>query len=131
MLRVMLLPNVVRATLASALLLSAFVASAGCSSTTAQPAARDQATKAGCDLADKCGAIGDGKQYVTRDDCESSFGGSVNEAWPAEDCTNIKNDALDACIKAIDNTQCGNLADLLNTFANKCSKASVCGGDAG
>lgn len=102
---------------------------AGCGGNYSQAEARDQATKATCDWYDRCGEIGSGMTYATRDDCEVDNRARWNSYWPYEDCNNrIPPEELDQCTAAIKATECGNGWDIANTFLNKCPPADVCSG---
>jgi hypothetical protein len=105
------------------------VVGAGCGGNLGQADARDQATKASCDWYDKCGEIGSGKRFATRDDCEVDVRAGWNSAWPYQECNDrIPRDKLDVCISAIKITTCGNGFDIWNTLVVKCGKAEVCSG---
>lgn len=113
-------------TLLPALLL---LAATGCSGTWSQQAARDAATQKSCDYYARCGEIQRGARYNTREDCEIEVRAYWNNAWPAEDCDNkIRNEDMDVCLRAIENTQCDNAGDFFNTLFNKCSRSNVCKG---
>jgi hypothetical protein len=89
--------------------------------------ARSDAASEACDLAERCGSIGTGKEFVTRSECITKREASLVDLWPAAECDGkIDSDAFDFCITAIKGTQCGNGLDFLNTTFNKCGKAQVC-----
>lgn len=94
-----------------------------------QARARDLATARSCDWYGKCGEIGQGKKYATRDACEVDVRASWNNYWPAADCDGkIRGEDLDVCLQAIELTDCNNAFDFLNTVLNKCGKSNVCRG---
>jgi Family of unknown function (DUF6184) len=111
-------------------LIATFVVAMSCGgNSTSQPAARDAATNASCDYYARCGQIGAGKTYETRDSCEVQVRSFWEGQWPAADCDGkIKSSALDICLGAISSTLCNNGVDVLNTVLVKCAKADVCGG---
>ena len=105
------------------------LALAGCGGPLSQPAARDLAVVHTCDWVAKCGEIGSGKTYATRDSCDVGQRSEWNNRWSLAKCDGkIQPSDLDVCLKAIDSTVCGNGLDLLNTLFNKCSEAQVCKG---
>ncbi|MBS1151971.1 MAG: hypothetical protein H6Q89_3669 [Myxococcaceae bacterium] len=110
-------------------LLCVLLALAGCGGPLSQPAARDLATARSCDWVAKCGEIGSGKSYASRDACEVGQRNDWNNRWSVGKCDGkvIPSD-LDLGLKAIDSTSCGNALDILNTVYNKCSEANVCKG---
>ena len=94
-----------------------------------QAGARDLATSHSCDYYARCGQIGAGQTYTSRDDCDVQVRAFWNGQWPATDCDGkISTSALGICTAAIDSTLCGNGVDVLNTVLVKCAKADVCGG---
>jgi hypothetical protein len=94
-----------------------------------QATARDLATTHSCDWYAKCGEIGAGKTFETRDSCEVNVRVVWNATWPLDACDGkIPSKELDSCLNAIDNTQCANGLDLFNTLFNKCAQAQVCVG---
>lgn len=108
------------------LLLAVFAAGCGPYS---QPAARDMATARSCDWYQRCGEIGSGKRFATRDDCEVDVRKNWNDLWPVSECDGkIRGEDLDRCLQAIDLTSCNNALDFFNTVFNKCSKSNVCRG---
>ena len=112
-----------------AAVVTVLVLGAACGGDLGQPDARDQATKASCDWYAKCGEIGSGEQFATRDDCEVEVRAGWNSLWPYEECNGrIPPDKLELCISAIKITSCDNAFDIWNTLAVKCGKAEVCSG---
>ncbi len=109
--------------------LVALLALAGCGGPLSQPAARDMATVHACDWFEKCGDIGSGKSYATRDSCDVGQRADWNNRWPLSKCDGkVVPSDLDVCLRAIDSTVCANALDVLNTVLNKCSTAQVCKG---
>ncbi len=102
---------------------------AGCGGPLSQAAARDAAARHMCDWYQKCGEVGSGKTYATRDACDVKERSNWDSQFPLAKCDGkvIASD-LDVCLKAIDSTVCGNGLDLLNTVFNKCNQAQVCKG---
>jgi len=102
---------------------------AGCGGNLDQQDAREQATARSCDRAARCGAIGPGEEFVDRDDCEVEFNSLWNGQWSKQDCDGeIREEDLEVCLAAIDNTLCDNDLDEANTFFIKCAEERVCGG---
>ena len=100
---------------------------AGCG--TSRDEARDQATDVSCDWYQACGEIGPGQKYEDRDACEIDVRAAWDDGWPASECDDqIDSEALDTCLSSIENTECGNGLDILNTLLNKCARDEVCGG---
>lgn len=95
-----------------------------------QAQARDQATTHACDWYQKCGDIGSGQKYENRDQCEVDVRSQFNNYWPPDQCGSVKQDDLNVCLTAIDNTVCGNGLDFFNTIFNKCSQSVVCAASA-
>ena len=101
----------------------------GCGGPLSQPAARDAAASHSCDWFNKCGEIGSGKSYATRDACDVNQRSDWNSRWTLAKCDGkVLPSDLDLCLKGIDSTVCGNAFDLFNTVFNKCSQTNVCKG---
>jgi hypothetical protein len=101
----------------------------GCGSDHSQAGARDAVTDASCTYYARCGEIGAGKTYETRDSCEVQVRASWDTAWPVETCDGkISSDQLNICLNAIGATECGNALDVLNTLLNKCPQEKICSG---
>lgn len=89
----------------------------------------DRAADATCTNLDKCGEIGEGRTYATRNACMVDYRATFQNSWPAGQCEdNINPDGFDQCIGRIEIAQCGNLLDLANVVLN-CTPGRVCGGD--
>jgi hypothetical protein len=102
---------------------------AGCGSDHSQASARDAVTDASCAYYARCGDIGSGRTYETRDSCEVQVRASWDTAWPVEACDGkINSEQLNVCLNAIGATECGNTLDVLNTLLNKCPQDKVCSG---
>jgi Family of unknown function (DUF6184) len=99
---------------------------------TSRETARDQATSVSCDWYNGCKMFGTaGAMYTSADSCQIDVRAKWESAWPVADCEGkIDSSALNLCLNAIAGTICGNALDILNTLANKCSKAKVCGASA-
>ena len=90
-----------------------------------QPAARDRAAGVVCDYAGRCGNIGDGKPYATRDACMTTWKGNIQNLWPPETCKKIVQSEYDVCLNSIKDGACANGLDLL-AILSKCGSAQVC-----
>jgi hypothetical protein len=102
---------------------------AGCGSDHSQASARDAVTDASCDWYMRCGEIGSGKAYATRDNCDVQVRANWDTAWPAEACDGkINSEQLNICLEAIGLTECGNGLDVANTLVNKCPQTKICSG---
>lgn len=95
-----------------------------------QVSAVDTVTEATCDWYQRCGLIATDKVYASRDSCESQVRAQWDRLWPTESCDdNINTDKLDACVTALDATECQNGLDAMNTLVSKCPESKVCSGD--
>ena len=90
-----------------------------------QPEARDQAASAVCDYAGRCGNIGDGKAYATRDACLTTWKGNIQNSWPPETCKKIVQAEYEVCLNSIKTGTCQNGLDVL-VILSKCGSAQVC-----
>jgi hypothetical protein len=118
-----------RAVLAVAVGVGALGLATGCGSDHSQAGARDAVTDASCDFYNRCGEIGAGKTYETRDSCEVQVRASWDTAWPVQACDGkINSEQLKVCLSAIAATECGNTLDVLNTLLNKCPQDKICSG---
>jgi len=114
---------------AVSVLVAALGLAAGCCSDHSQASARDAVTDASCDWYMRCGEIGSGKTYATRDSCEVQVRANWDTAWPVEECDGkIDGEQLNICLDAIGLTECGNGLDVANTLVNKCPRAKICSG---
>jgi hypothetical protein len=99
---------------------------AGCSDEPlTQPAARDQAASAVCDYAGRCGNIGEGKPFATRDACLTTWKGNIQNSWPPETCQKIVQAEYEVCLNSIKTSVCQNGLDVL-VILSKCGSAQVC-----
>jgi hypothetical protein len=103
----------------------------GCSSEADEPPSRaaavDSATDTACDWYERCGLIGAGKAYATRDSCDAQTRAQWDSLWSASDCEGrIDSTQLDACVKAIQATECQSALDAFNTLVSKCPQSKVC-----
>ena len=89
--------------------------------------AREVAAQKACDWYAACGEVGEGQQFADRDECLLETENSFNSLWSDEVCSEIEREDLDVCLRAIQDTQCDNAWDFLNTIFNRCSAANVCG----
>lgn len=108
------------------------VAAIGCSSQPDEPPSRteavDSATAASCDWYERCGLIGAGTAYATRDSCDAQTRAQWDGLWSASKCEgSIDSAELDACVKAIQATECQSALDAFNTLVSKCPESKVCG----
>lgn len=90
--------------------------------------ARDMTAQKACDWYQSCNEIGAGLTYEDRDECLLEIENAFNNLWDNAACDEIERESLDVCLNAIENTQCGNALDFLNTVFNRCSVDTVCGG---
>lgn len=103
----------------------AFVALVGSSCLTVDNA-REQAAQRQCRFAQRCGNIGPGQTFATLQECLTDARADWLNTWPTDRCDGrINGDALNVCLVAIDNTQCNNFFDLVNTLS-KCQSSDVC-----
>lgn len=88
--------------------------------------AREAHAQKWCSYSSRCNDIGSGKLFASTDECLTHQRSIAIGLWPSADCdSKIDAKAVDACFKAIENTQCSNPLDLLAT-AVKCAKENVC-----
>jgi hypothetical protein len=88
--------------------------------------AREAAAQRTCDYYARCNEIGPGRNYESRDTCLTKQRSNWLDLWSTDACVNRINSAnLDMCLRAIDNTQCGNVLDYLATLS-KCQRSDVC-----
>lgn len=88
--------------------------------------ARDAASAKWCEFANRCGDIGSGQRYANLDECMTKQRSAWLDAWPTSRCeSHVNAQALDVCLRAIDNTQCGNIIDQVATLS-KCGQNDVC-----
>lgn len=116
----------VRMALAAALMVG-MVGMVGCGPYTRADAREVTAQKA-CDWYAACGEIGEGEQFEDRDECLLETENSFNSLWNDESCAEIERENLEVCLRAIEDTQCNNAWDFINTVFNRCSVANVCEG---
>lgn len=113
------------------LILSA-VLGAGCSDSSDQMDARDEAVKHVCDRAQACGEIGSGSgaMYSSRDDCEVEQRSLWQKAWPPSECDGkIGQTQLDACLVTLDGVRCDAfVADFGSAAIGNCAESKVCSG---
>lgn len=104
----------------------------GCSSKPETPSRADavqSAADATCDWYQRCDLIGPERAYATRDSCDAQTRSQWDLLWSSSSCEGkIDSQELDACMKAIDATQCQSGLDVFNTLVSKCPESKVCGG---
>lgn len=122
--------NPPRARLFRSLLLAAtaaaFVVAACSDDPLTQPVARDRAAGAVCDFAGRCGNIGDGKTYATRDSCLTSVKGMIEQNWPPAECKKIVEAEYQVCLNSIEDGTCTNAGLDWVAILVKCNKATIC-----
>lgn len=97
-------------------------------------AARTQASKAACDRAQMCGAVGQGLTYEDYPTCISIVNGMIDQTYlPPAQCKDIDQPALNVCISRLESVLCDNWVDLVVALTTTCSKETLCVGvaDAG
>lgn len=100
------------------------VAASGCGWSVS--AAREAYAQRWCNYRVQCGEIGSGHTYTSTDECLIAERANAQNLWPTADCEGkIDGAGLDMCLKAIENTQCNNLADQIVTVT-KCTRSDVC-----
>ncbi|MEW5743395.1 MAG: DUF6184 family natural product biosynthesis lipoprotein [Myxococcota bacterium] len=101
-----------------------FLAVSGCG--WSLDAARESAATKACNYYQRCEQVGDGKMYPSSDECITRQRTYWLDAWPTNLCEGkVNSAAVDACLKAIDNTACNSLIDFLATL-DKCDKKNTC-----
>lgn len=88
--------------------------------------ARESAAEATCDSYERCDQLGDKKVYASYNECMTRERAVWLDRWPTSDCEGHENgDAVDTCLKAIENISCNSVLDFLATL-DKCGKKNVC-----
>jgi hypothetical protein len=94
---------------------------------TTQMAARDAATKHGCDRAQACDLFGPGLTYENREDCDIKQRDHWQTQWPPSECDgHIDDTQLDACLTNIDAIQCSDIGAGVLSVLLTCGKGRVC-----
>jgi hypothetical protein len=92
-----------------------------------QGSARNSAAAASCDKAAACNAIGAGRVYESRDQCDVRQKATWDALWDAKTCDgHIDPAQYSLCISSIYASECGNGLDLANVLLNKCPANKVC-----
>lgn len=79
-----------------------------------------------CDREEKCGNIGDGQSYASRDACGDKIRSDWSDELNAYECPNgIVDAALDQCLSAIRNEDCGATFDTLQRIT-ACTSGDIC-----
>jgi hypothetical protein len=88
------------------------------------------AARSSCEVYERCGELGGGKDYANKEDCLTNQKAFWNNHWSVEACDDrINGDNFDFCLKALEATSCGNIVDDLLTRYDKCSRDKVCSGN--
>jgi hypothetical protein len=88
--------------------------------------ARDRATAAACSHYQRCGNIGPGDRYTSRDGCDVELRATFERLWPAASCEErISETQLALCLSSIDTAECNDGLDFLRVL-DKCQAAKVC-----
>lgn len=85
--------------------------------------ARDRLAAARCDHYKTCGDIANDKKYDTYDSCVTREKASIDKDWSVDDCANIDNDRLAACLSAISGKKCD---ALFESSPSECAESKVC-----
>ncbi len=87
----------------------------------------DRLTAARCDREQACSNIGDGKKYASRRVCMDQVRGSIGNDLNANQCPRGLDDAaVDQCLSAIGNEECGaHPVEALSRF-DKCRAGNMC-----
>lgn len=89
---------------------------------------RDEMTDQACEnYYGRCGEIGPGKTYASRDECEVKIRAQINDMWPASKCDDgrLDEDKFDSCMSRAGNASCTSLLDWTG-FLVECSANKVC-----
>ena len=81
---------------------------------------RDEMTDQACkEYYGRCGEIGPGKTYATKDECTVKVKSQVNDMWPANKCDDgrIDENKFDGCMKRASAASCSNLLDWMSFLA--------------
>lgn len=88
--------------------------------------AREGGAQRTCQFNARCGEIGPGENYASFNDCMVEQRSNFQKLWPTERCQDrINGQTLDVCYRALENTQCNNLVDVIATLS-KCQSSDVC-----
>lgn len=91
---------------------------------------RDEAAQIACENEQRCGFIGDGKDYRTFDDCIVDKTDDFNRAWPSDRCQDdrINEEKFDTCMNRLSSIACENPARFTDSisFASECNADKVC-----
>jgi hypothetical protein len=79
-----------------------------------------------CELEGRCGHVGPGQKFDTRDQCASKMQGETAVSLNTSDCPlGVEPRKLDACITSILAQNCDNVFDALNRW-NSCRNGQIC-----
>lgn len=82
-----------------------------------------------CDAYTRCGEVGSGKTFTTRQACTSQQESYWNDKWPTAQCDGkINLDKLQICRDGLKTLSCNNLTDELKTVNTKCPQSEICTG---
>lgn len=88
--------------------------------------AREGGAERTCQFNARCGEIGPGENYSSFNDCMVEQRANFQNLWPTDRCRDrINGQTLDVCYRALENTQCNNLVDIIATLS-KCQSSDVC-----
>ena len=89
-------------------------------------AAVSDIVSARCDLENRCGNLGPGQKFESRDVCGSKMHGETAVHLNTSDCPlGVESRKLEACITSILAQDCGSLFDALNRW-NDCRNGQIC-----
>lgn len=98
-----------------------------CSETTREEY-RDEMTDQICqDYYGRCGKVGPGKTYASKDDCTVKVRVQINDMLPASKCDDgrIDEGKFEACMTRVSNASCSSLLDW-TSFLAECNASKVC-----
>jgi hypothetical protein len=86
----------------------------------------ERLAQARCDRENRCGGVGPGGRWTTRDTCLASTRMQSREDLEAAGCpTGVASEQLDACLADIGNDSCDQALDVLSRIA-ACRSADLC-----
>jgi hypothetical protein len=101
-------------------------ASASMQATGVDSVSVEKLSSARCDHEEACKHVGEGQSYSSRDACMYQMRGSMAKELNSYNCPNgIDQGAVDRCMAAIRNEECGHLLDTLARI-DKCRTGALC-----